>query len=141
MGKTDWAAISRGRNVPALAVMIPVHHMCGSSAILNLSCSALPGGKLFYRNKSLLVRAKNHRQYGVEAAALGRALKPVLLPAAVCVLNTGNLVSHTIRCGREDSARQAEIHRDIDRYAVPISRELAEGFGLPLPNPFADGTL
>lgn len=112
----------------------PLHHMCGSCAILNLSCSDLPGGELFRRNESIFVRLKKHRLYSEEAAALGRPLKPVPFPALVYVLNTGNNVSYTVPGGREDPARQAQIHRDIDRNAVPVARELAERFGLPLPD-------
>lgn len=33
----------------------------------------------------------------------------------------GNNVSYTVAGGRADPARQAQIHRDIDRNAVPVS--------------------
>jgi Putative rhamnosyl transferase len=109
----------------------PLDQVCGSCAILNLSCSELPGGELFRRNEGLFARVKQHGRYGVEAAAIGRPLKPVPFPALVYVLNTGNNVSYSV--GR-DPAFQARIHSDIARNAVPVSRELAQRFGLPLPD-------
>jgi hypothetical protein len=107
----------------------PLHQVCGSCAILNLSPSELPGGKLFRRNEGLFLRMKQHGRYGVDATAIGRPLKPIPFPAVVYVLNTGNNVSYTVS---RDAARQAEIHSDIARSAVPVSRELAEQFGLSL---------
>jgi len=107
----------------------PLHQVCGSCAILNLSVSELPGGELFRRNEGLFRRMKQHGRYGVDAEAIGRPLKPIPFPAIVYVLNTGNNVSYTV--GR-DAARQAKIHSDIARSAVPVSRELAEQFGLSL---------
>ncbi len=111
----------------------PLNRECGSCAILNLSCSELPGGELFRRNEGLFLQMKLHAQYGAEAAAIGRPLKPIPFPALVYVLNTGNNVSYSVGRGLEP-ALQARIHRDIARNAVPISRELAEQFGLPLPD-------
>jgi Putative rhamnosyl transferase len=107
----------------------PLHQVCGSCAILNLSCPELPGGELFHRKEGLFARMKQHGRYGVDAAAIGRPLKPIPFPAVVYVLNTGNNISYTLR---RDPARQAQIHRDIDRNSVPVSPELAERFGLPL---------
>jgi hypothetical protein len=76
---------------------------------------------------------KLHAQYGAEAAAIGRPLKPIPFPALVYVLNTGSNVSYSVGRGLEP-ALQARMHLDIARNAVPISRELAEQFGLPLPD-------
>lgn len=109
----------------------PLHQVCGSCAILNLSCSELPGGELFRRSEGLFLRMNQHRRYGVDAAAIGRPLKPIPFPAVVYVLNTGNNVSYDL--GR-DPARQAQIHSDIAGNALPVSSELAERFGLPPPN-------
>jgi hypothetical protein len=108
----------------------PLHQVCGSCAILNLSRSELPGGELFRRNEGLFLRMKQHGRYGVDAAAIGRPLKPISFSALVYVLNTGNNVSYTVN---RDPASQAKIHSDIARSAVPVSRELAEQFGLSLP--------
>jgi len=105
----------------------PLHQVCGSCAILNLSPSELPGGELFGRNEGLFLQLKQHGRYGVDAVAIGRPLKPISFPAVVYVLNTGNNVSYTVS---RDLAQQARIHSDIARSAVPVSRELAEQFGL-----------
>jgi hypothetical protein len=113
--------------VPGAWQDTPFYEVCGSCGILNLSCSELPGGELFRRNEGLFVRVP----YGVGAAAIGRPLKSIPFAAVVYVLNTGNNISYAL--GR-DPARQAQIYRDIDRNAVPVSYELAERFALPLPD-------
>jgi hypothetical protein len=109
----------------------PFHQVCGSCAILKLSRSELPGGELFRRHEGLFCQMRQHGRYGVDATAIGRPLNPIPFPAVVYVLNTGNNISYALE---RDSVRQAQIHCDIDRNAVPVSRELAEQFGLPLSN-------
>jgi hypothetical protein len=109
----------------------PFYEVCGSCAIMNLSRAELPGGELFTKGQGLFRQMKQHGRYGVEAAAIGRPLKPIPFPAIVYVLNTGNNLSYRLK---RDSQRQAYIHNDIERNAVPISGELAERFGLPLVN-------
>lgn len=108
----------------------PLHQVCGSCAILNLSRSELPGGELYRRNEGLFLRMKQHGRYGADAVAIGRPLKPIPFSALVYVLNTGNNVSYTVS---RDPASQARIHSDIARNAVPVSRELAERFAMSLP--------
>jgi hypothetical protein len=104
----------------------PFHQVCGSCTILNLSCSELRGGELFRRNEGLFLRMRQHGRYGVDAAALGRALKPIPFPAGVYVLNNGNNISYTLsrdpaRASPTSSRRPAEGSRVSTCSVSPIS--------------------
>ncbi len=116
--------------VPGAWKNTPFHQVCGSCAIRNLSASELPGGELYRRGEGLFAGVTQHKNCGVEAAAMGRPLRPIPFPAVVYVLNTGNNISYALL---RDLTRQAELHGNIDRNAVGVSDELAKEFSLPLP--------
>jgi hypothetical protein len=114
--------------VPGEWIPTTFDQLCGSCAILNLSRADLPGGRRFAHNDGLFCNLDRHADFSADAAAIARPLNPVPFPAAVYVLNNGNNASYVLNAWRSP---RSELHADIARNALPVSRDLAERFGLP----------